>query len=112
PLLFRLDLQDGEERLLWNLYATNLLHALLARLLLLEQLPLARHVAAVALRQHVLAQRLHVLARDDIASDRSLHRDVEHLPRDEAAHARDQIPATVSGILAMDDERERVHLVA
>ena len=45
----------------------RLLHALLARLLLLEQLLLARDVAAVALGEHVLAQRLDRLARDDVA---------------------------------------------
>jgi hypothetical protein len=43
------------------------LHALLAFLLLLEQLALARDVAAVALGEHVLAQRLDRLARDDAA---------------------------------------------
>ena len=44
-----------DERLLRHLDATDLLHALLALLLALEQLALARHVAAVALRDHVLA---------------------------------------------------------
>src|SRR4051812_38909286 len=78
--LFAFDLQDGEERLLWDLDAADLLHALLAGLLLLQQLPLARDVAAVALGEHVLAQRLHALARDDVGADRGLHRDVEHLP--------------------------------
>ena len=38
----------------------DLLHALLARLLLLERLALTRDVAAVALGQHVLAQALMV----------------------------------------------------
>ncbi len=49
-----LDLENGQERLLGDLHAAHLLHALLAGLLLLEQLPLARDVAAVALGEHVL----------------------------------------------------------
>src|SRR5213082_1920108 len=49
------------------------LPAVLAFFLLLEQLPFARDVAAVALRQHVLPQRLHRLARDDPAPDRRLN---------------------------------------
>ena len=42
-----------------NLHAPDPLHALLPFLLALEQLALARDVAAVALCGHVLAQRLH-----------------------------------------------------
>ena len=38
-------------------------------LLLFEQLALTRDVAAVALGQNVLAQRLHVLAGDDVRTD-------------------------------------------
>src|SRR6185436_1964642 len=62
-------LQDGEERLLRNLHRADLLHAFLALFLFVEQLALARDVAAVALGDHVLAQRLDVLARDDVAAD-------------------------------------------
>src|SRR5581483_9793273 len=46
------------------------LHALLAFLLLLEELALAADVAAVALGKHVLAQRRNGLARDDLIADR------------------------------------------
>src|SRR5439155_5960869 len=42
------NLENCEERLLRNLDATDGLHSLLARLLLLEQLFLPRHVAAIA----------------------------------------------------------------
>src|SRR5688500_3392226 len=48
-------LQDRHEGLLRDVDAAHALHALLAFLLLLEQLPLAAHVAAVALGGHVLA---------------------------------------------------------
>ena len=54
------DLQHGQEGFLRDLDRADLLHALLAFLLLLEQLALARDVAAVALGDDVLAQRLDV----------------------------------------------------
>src|SRR6476661_4981723 len=53
------DLQYGEERFLWNLDGADLLHALLPFFLLLEELPFPRDVAAIALREDVLAERLH-----------------------------------------------------
>jgi hypothetical protein len=80
------DLQHGEEGFLRDFHAPDLLHALLAFLLLLQQLLLARHVAAIALGQHVLAQRLDRGARDDLRADRGLDRHVEHLPRNQLAH--------------------------
>src|SRR5215472_11937901 len=73
-LVFAADLQHGEECLLRDLDVPELFHALLAFLLFLEELALAADVAAVALRQHVLAQRLHRGARDHGAADRRLHR--------------------------------------
>src|SRR3954469_11847152 len=55
-------LQHRQERLLGPLDAADLLHPLLALLLLLEQLALTRDVAAVALGDHVLAHWLDRLA--------------------------------------------------
>src|SRR3954462_8055504 len=71
--------ENGEERLLRDVHFADPLHALLAFLLFLEQLPLARDVAAVTLGQHVLAHRLDGLARDDAAADGGLNRNLEHL---------------------------------
>src|SRR5438093_7841903 len=85
-LVFRAHLQDCQKRFLRDLDLADTLHPLLAFLLLLEQLALARDVAAVALGEHVLAQRLHRLARDDAAADGRLDRHLEHLPRNELAH--------------------------
>src|SRR5436190_7149616 len=78
-------LQHREERLLRDFDRADLFHALLSFLLFFEQLALAGDVAAVAFRQHVLAQRLDVLARHDVASDRGLDSHVEHLARYEAS---------------------------
>src|SRR5207253_7636769 len=80
--------QDGEERLLRDLDLADHLHALLAGLLLLQELALARDVAAVALGDDVLAQRLDRLARDDLPADRGLDRNVELLARDEPTELR------------------------
>src|SRR3954454_15901520 len=74
--------EHGKERLLRHLDAPDVLHPLLALLLLLEQLALARDVAAVALREHVLAPRLDRLARDHARADGGLDRHVEHLAGD------------------------------
>src|SRR3954471_8021292 len=91
------DFKDGEKRLLRDLHAADLLHPLLAFLLLFEQLALARDVAAVALGEDVLAQRLYRLAGDHAPADRRLNRDLEHLARDQLAHFRCQRPAALVG---------------
>jgi len=54
PLLL-VNIENGEEGLLRHLHPADLLHALLALLLLLEELALAADVAAVTFCQHVLA---------------------------------------------------------
>src|SRR5438552_2887112 len=77
------ELQCGDKRFLGNLHAADLLHALLPLLLPLEQLPLPRDVAAVALGDDVLALRLDRLAGDDASTDGSLDRHVEELTWDQ-----------------------------
>src|SRR5215468_1097340 len=52
------DVENGEKRFLRHLDGADLLHPLLPRLLLLEQLSLAGDVTPVALRKHVLPLRL------------------------------------------------------
>src|SRR3954471_13390962 len=85
--------EGGDEGFLGNFDAADLLHALLALLLALEQLALARDVTAVALREDVLALRLHRLAGDDPAAHRRLDRHVEQLARNELAQLRRHAPA-------------------
>src|SRR5680860_553442 len=77
--------ERGDERLLGDLDAADHLHPLLALLLLLQQLTLAGDVTAVALGQHVLADRADRLARDDARADRGMHRHLDLLARDELA---------------------------
>src|SRR5688572_1862016 len=83
-----LDPQHGEKRLLGDLHRPHHLHPLLAFLLLVEELSLARDVAAVALPDHVLALGAHVLARDDLPADLGLHAHVEHRLADDTAQLR------------------------
>src|SRR5207253_8823713 len=74
----------------------------------LEGLPLPRVAPAVALREHVLALRLHRLARDHTRSDRRLDRNVEELSGNLFAQSlHERAPSLVGGI-AMQDERQRV----
>jgi hypothetical protein len=88
-----IDLQNGQEGLLRDFHRADLLHALLAGLLLFEKLLLAADVTAITLGQHVLAQGLDAFARDDASADRRLQRDLElvavdlllQLPQQQAA---------------------------
>src|SRR5688500_5078821 len=79
--------QGSNERLLRDRDVAIFAHAGLALLLLLEELALAGGVAAVAFRGDVLAKRRDGLAGDDLAADRRLDRDLEHVARDEVLEA-------------------------
>src|SRR3954453_7216308 len=100
--------QHGQECLLRNLDAADALHALLAGLLLLEQLALARDVAAVALGQHVLAHRPDGLTRDHVRANGRLYRDFEHLARDQLLELVDERTPLALSARPMRDERQRV----
>src|SRR5947207_6598444 len=100
--------EDGEEGFLGDFDHPDLLHPLLAGFLFFEQLALATDVAAVTLREHVLALGLDGLARDDPRADRRLDRDVEHLPRDLLAEPLDERTSALVGEVAVNDERQRI----
>src|SRR5579872_4817920 len=106
------DLQHRKKRLLRYFHVSELLHALLAFFLFLEEFAFAADIPAVALCQHVLAQRLDRGARNDGPADRRLDRDFEHLSRDQLMHLVDQLARAMIGVLAMHDDRERIDLVA
>src|SRR5436190_19752486 len=79
--------EHGEECLLRDLDRPDPLHPLLAFLLLLEQLPLPGDIATVAIGQDVLAHGPDRFPGNDVASDRRLDRDLEHLARDQLLQA-------------------------
>src|SRR5208282_3229386 len=105
-------LERREEGGLRDLDLAELAHALLALLLLVQELALARDVAAVALGGHVLAQGRDGLARDDAPPDRRLDRDLEELPRDELLEALAEQAAALLGAAPVHDDGERVHGLA
>src|SRR5690349_24002426 len=76
-------LQRSNEGFLRDVDLAELPHLLLAFLLLLQKLAFARDVAAITFGGDVLAQRAHGLARDHLAADRRLDRDLEHVRRDQ-----------------------------
>ena len=76
-------LEGGDEGGLRDFDLAELTHPLLPLLLLFEELAFPGHVAAIAFGEHVLAQGLDGLARDDTAADRRLDRDGEELARDQ-----------------------------
>src|ERR671922_1520046 len=100
--------EDGEERLLGDLHGADALHPLLPCPLLLQELALAGHVAAVALGQHVLAHGTDRLAADDMGTDCGLDRHLEQLPRDQLLELGDQRLPGARCLRAVDDEAERV----
>ncbi|PRD36405.1 UNVERIFIED_CONTAM: hypothetical protein NCL1_08904 [Trichonephila clavipes] len=106
------DLEHGQEGILRDFHAADLLHALLAFLLLLQQLLLARHVAAVALGEHVLAHGLDGLTRDDLRTDRGLDGDVEHLAGNQFLHFLDNGHAAVTGVVGVADHGQRIDALA
>ena len=100
--------QGSDECFLRHLDPAHHFHPLLAFLLLLQQLALAGDVAAVAFREHVLANGPDVLAGDDPGSDGRLDRHLELLPRNELAQLLRHLDAVVVGLVLVDDRAERV----
>src|SRR5690349_16515419 len=104
--------EGGDEGGLRDLDLAELAHPLLALLLLVEELPFAGHVAAVAFGEDVLAQGLDRFARDDAAADRRLDRDGEELARDQVLQPLAQGAPAPLGLAAMDDDRQRIDRLA
>src|SRR5437762_12330394 len=105
------NLEDREEGFLRNLHRPHLFHAPLSFLLFLEQLALPGDVAAVALGGDVLAQRADRFARDHLGPDRRLDHDLEQLARDQLLELLGDLASPLVGLVAVDDDRERVHRV-
>ena len=74
-----IQLEDSEERLCRHLHGAERAHFLFALLLLFEQFLLSADIAAVALRENVLAHSLDGLARDDAPADGRLNRNFKEL---------------------------------
>src|SRR5262249_25945674 len=105
-------LQDRHERLLRDLHRTHPLHPPFAFLLLLQQFAFARHVAAVALGEHVLAHRRDRLAGDHLTADGRLYRHLVQLARDDRLQLLRKAAALRLRLGAMCDDGKRVHSLA
>src|ERR1700728_1063464 len=100
--------QCGDERLLRHVDAADGLHPLFAFLLLLQQFALAGDVTAVALGQHVFADRANILARNNFGPDRGLYRHLELLAWDELFESGGHLVAVCRGPILVHDGAERV----
>src|SRR5215469_12822868 len=78
-------------------------HPLFAFLLLFQQLALARDVAAVTFRCHVLAERADVFRRDDFTADGRLNFHLELLARDDLLELFRQRASPALRLAAMDN---------
>ena len=101
--------QDRQESFLGDFNIPDHLHALLAALLLFQQLLLAGDIAAIALGQHVLAHGFDIGARDHPPGGISLDGHDEQLARDELFELGDHRLPFVIGIVAVDDGRQGIH---
>src|SRR5215210_7876684 len=101
--------QRRQEGLMRYLHAPDLLHAALALFLLLEQLAFAGYVATVAFGSNVFAVGTNGLACDHALAHRGLHWHLELLAWDQLFELLDECAAALVGLVAVDDDRERVH---
>src|SRR5215210_8729282 len=104
-----LDAQRGQEGLLRYLHAADLLHAALALFLLLEELAFAGDVATVTFGSNVFAVGANGLACDHTLAHGGLHWHLELLARDQLFELLDYRAAALEGLVAVNDDRERVH---
>jgi tRNA(Leu) C34 or U34 (ribose-2'-O)-methylase TrmL len=105
-------IQDGQKRRLRYHHLPDHFHAFFAALLLFEQFSFTGDVAAVALGGHVLAERGHRLARDDVAADGALDSDFEHLPRNFLLQLFAGHPGALDGPIPVNQLGEGVHPLA
>src|SRR5215208_4234453 len=104
-----LDAQRGQEGLLRYLHASDLLHAALAFFLLFEELAFAGNVATVTFGGNVFTVGANGLACDHTLAHGGLHWHLELLAWDQVFELLDDRAAALVGLVAVDDDRERVH---
>ncbi len=104
--------KHGEESLLRHFYRADLLHALLAFLLLLEKFTLTRDIAAITFCGHILAHSLDGLAGYDFGTDSCLDGDIKLLTRYQLLEFLTHAAAESHGIIHMGERRERVDTLA
>src|SRR5688572_4830281 len=102
------DSQRCQEGFLGYLHVADLLHAAFALFLLLEELAFAGYVATVAFGGNVFAVSADGLAGDHALAHGGLHRHLELLAWDQLFELLDERATAMVGLVAVDDDRERV----
>src|SRR5689334_10739046 len=96
-------LEDLDEGIRRNRNLPDLLHLLFALFLFVEKFALPADVTAIAFRGDVLSHFANVVAGDDLAADRGLDRDLEHLRRNDLGELFAELAAFAFGFLAVHD---------
>src|SRR3989338_3657194 len=100
--------EDGQECFLRNFDSTDLLHALLSFLLLLEKLSLTGDISTVALGQNVFPHGADRFTRDDLTPYGGLDGHFKHLARDQLPQLRAHLPPPLIRLRAVNDRRQRI----
>src|SRR5690606_15836238 len=95
--------QHCHERLLRNFYRSDLTHAFLSFLLLLQQFSLTRDVTAVTLRDYVLTDCADRFTRNNFLSDSCLNGDLKHVSRNQLLQLLTKFPAPLLRFTAVND---------
>ena len=103
-----IQLQHSEEGLLRYFHIANLLHALLASLLLLQQFALTAHITTVALGGNVLAYLLDSLTSNDLGSDGCLYGNIELLSWNQLFQLLTHTASQIVGIALVGEGREGI----
>ena len=111
-LSFRVGFQHRQKGALGDGDVADHLHPLLALLLLFQEFPLPGDVAAVALGDHVLPEGGDGGPGDDLAADRPLDRDLEHLAGDLFLQPLAGLETPGAGAFTVDDLGEGIDLFA
>ena len=93
-----------------HLDRSDLFHALFTFFLSVKQLAFTGNIAAIALGDHVLAQRFNCLTRNNVGPNGRLNGDVKHLARDDFAHFGHHGPAPVLGLRAVHNDGQGINL--
>ena len=100
--------EKRQKSLLRDGHLSDLLHAFLSFLLLLQKLSLSGNIPAIALREDVLPQCLDVLSHNDSLADGRLYRNLEKLLRDQFLQlAHDRLPPMECGV-SVANEGKRI----
>src|SRR4030095_1936772 len=101
-----------DERLLRNIDLPDALHPFLSFLLFLQQLPLARNIAAVAFRGYIFSQRRNALTRNNFSANSRLNRHLIELSWDHFLEFGRQLASPRLRTIFVHNRRKRIDRLA